>query len=118
MRDFELATAVEGGDGRYTAELSPDFVTPGGPFGAYLAALCLRAAGEHSSLPRPASFHCQFLNVADIARVDFHVSTLRSSKRAHAVRVAMHQGEKPIVDATVWTVSELSGFDHGPSNVP
>jgi acyl-CoA thioesterase II len=119
MADLRAVTSIEGADGRYTAVLSPDYTNMNGaPFGGYLAALLLRAAGVHSSLPRPATFQAQFLNAAEIRSVDIRVSTLRSSKRSEAIRVSMSQGEKPIAEAMIWTVGELDGLDHGPHVVP
>jgi acyl-CoA thioesterase-2 len=120
VTDAEFETAIDGADGEYSASLSPHYVTPeaGGPFGGYLAALLLRTAGRQSTLTRPASFHCVFLNAASIERVDLEVTTLRSSSRAEALRVSMTQGGKPIADALVWLVGSPEGLDHGPVGVP
>lgn len=119
MAEAAFDTRIVGADGTYSVVLSPDFVTPlGGPFGGYLATLLLRAAGMHATLPRPVSLHCQFLNAAAIDRVDVSTVTLRSSSRAHAVRVSMTQSDKPIAEGIVWFSAKLEGLDHGPVAVP
>ena len=55
MGDRSLDTALEGGDGRYRAHLSPDWAI-WGPNGGYLAVVALRAAGREAQVQRPASF--------------------------------------------------------------
>lgn len=116
--DFRKLTAMGGSNGRYHAEIRPELATPVGPFGGYVAALALRAAGEHTSMNKPSSFSCQFLSVADFAPVDVDVTTLRSSSRTEAMRVAISQTGKPILESMVWAVSDLPGIDHGPEGVP
>ena len=100
------------GDGRYRAELREDW-NIWGPNGGYLAAVALRAAGAHSAQPRPVSLQCHFLGVAAFEPVDLHVTTLRASKRAEAVRVEMSQHGQAVLEALVWTRSDdLDGLAH------
>lgn len=127
MGDFGIDTAVEGGDGRYTARLSPDWEI-WGPCGGYVLAVALRAAGEHSRFERPANIACHFLGVAEFGLVEVTTTTLREGKRAESVRVSMTQGGRPICEAMAWVVSnEATGFEHdwttppsvpGPQEVP
>lgn len=111
MGDLAADTALEGAGGRYSIELSRDWEI-WGPNGGYLAAIALRAAGAEAKFPRPASFYCQFLAVADFGLVDLEVTTLRSSKRAQSVRVSMTQNGGPILEALVWVVGEVDGLVH------
>lgn len=112
MADLEVSTRPEGGDGRYTAVLDPDWEI-WGPNGGYVAAVLLRAAGAEAGLPRPASLHVQFLAVASFAEVTLTVTELRRTRRAACLRVAMDQDGTPIAEATAWFVAEgLGGLDH------
>src|SRR5439155_10272366 len=87
MGDLARDTAIVGtDDGRYAATLSADW-SIWGPSGGYVAAIALRAAGEGAALPRPASFVCHFLAVAEFAPVAITVTPLRESKRAASLRV-------------------------------
>jgi hypothetical protein len=100
------------GGGRLRAELSPAWEV-WGPVGGYVAAIALRALAAETELPRPASFHCDFLSVAKFGAVDLEVATLRRGKRSHALRVAMTQQQAPILVATAWFVADgMTGLQH------
>jgi acyl-CoA thioesterase-2 len=117
VADFAADTAVHrvGVDGdvtRLRAELSPAWEV-WGPVGGYVAAIALRALAAGTELPRPASFHCNFLSVARFGAVDLEVATLRRGKRSHALRVAMTQQAMPILTATAWFVADgMAGLAH------
>jgi len=97
---------------RHRAELAPAWEV-WGPIGGYVAAIALRALAAETDLPRPASFHCQFLSVARFAPVDLEVATLRRGKRSHALRVAMTQDGNPILAASGWFVAaDMTGLEH------
>lgn len=117
MGDLAVDTAVEGGDGRYHAELSRDWEI-WGPNGGYVAAIALRAAGAHTPLRRPASFHCHYLGVAEFDGVDLAVEPVRESRRAASLRVAMSQAGRPILEAMVWVVGDLDGLRHDAAPIP
>jgi acyl-CoA thioesterase len=116
--DLAVDTAVEGAAGRYRARLSSDWAV-WGPNGGYVAAVALRAAGTATALRRPASFACQYLNVATFGAVDLTVQTLRASRRAAALRVSMTQQERPILEALVWVVDDgIAGLEHEVAVMP
>ncbi len=118
MGDLGIDTAVEGGDGRYTATLSKDWDI-WGPNGGYVAAVALRAAGAHTSFARPASFTCHFLGVANYeSPVDLEVVTLRQTKRAESLCVSMTQDGKPILEAVAWVIGDVDGLVHDHSVMP
>lgn len=118
MGDLSLDTAVRGQDGRYEAELSPDWEI-WGPNGGYLAAVALRAAGAHSRLEKPVSFVGHFLGVAGFATVDIEVATLREGTRAESMRVSMSQGGRRILEALVWAAKDgLDGLVHDACPAP
>lgn len=111
MGDLDKDTSVKGGDGLYRASLSEEWEI-WGPQGGYVASVALRAAGAHSPFPRPASFFCHFVNVGSFGEVEIRVETLRRSRRAESMRVALLQQDRVIMEALVWTVDRLSGLDH------
>ena len=118
MGNLGVDTAVEGGDGRWTASFSPDWEI-WGPNGGYVAAIALRAAGAHSPFPRPASLLCHYLGVGKFAPVDIETETLRGAKRAESVRVRITQEGAPIAEALVWCVAdELQGLAHNLATAP
>jgi acyl-CoA thioesterase II len=118
MGDFAIDTAVEGEGGRYTARLSRDWEI-WGPNGGYVAAIALRAAGAATPLRRPASFAAHYLSVAEFEPVDLTVTTLRATKRAMSLRVAMTQRQRPVLEAVVWVVDDdLQGLVHDGARMP
>jgi len=110
-------TAVNGGDGRYTALLSPDWEI-WGPNGGYVASIALRAAATHAAFDRPATFSCHYLSVASFDVVDLDVRTLRRTKRAESVVVSMTQDGKPVLEALVWMVMGGDGVLHDHTDMP
>ncbi|HEX5095986.1 MAG TPA: thioesterase family protein [Acidimicrobiia bacterium] len=117
MGDLAADTAVTGGDGRYTCALSRDWEI-WGPNGGYMAAIALRAAGEHSRFERPASIVGHFLGVAEFDTVDIEVTILRAAKRAESARVSIKQHGQPMFDAMVWSVGDVEGFEHDFTEMP
>lgn len=118
MGDLAIDTGITGGSGRYTATLSRDWEI-WGPNGGYVAAIALRAAGAETPLRRPATFTCQFINVAEFGEVDLTVHTLRASKRATALRVSMSQQSRLILEALVWVVDDAAqGLEHDVTSMP
>jgi acyl-CoA thioesterase-2 len=118
MGDLALDTAVEPlGDGHFRAQLSREWEI-WGPMGGYVAALALRAAGAESPFARPASFFCHYLNVAAFDGVDLEVSPLRSGRTALSQRVRITQGDRSILEATVWSVHPNEGLEHNDATSP
>ncbi len=117
MGDFGDDTKLEGDTGSYRATLSEDWAI-WGPNGGYLAAIALRAAGAATPLPRPASFTCHFLSIAEFAEVEIEVVPLRVAKRAASLRVSMRQGERAILEAIAWVTDHVSGLEHADVTMP
>src|SRR6478672_9318489 len=119
MGDLGLDTAVEAlGDGRYRGALSKDWEI-WGPMGGYVAAAALRAAGAESAFPRPASFACHYLSVASFDAVDLLVTPLRTTRAAASYRVEMTQGDRRILEATVWAIADdVEGLIHDDAVAP
>ena len=121
MGDLAKDTAVRAlDDGRYEAALSQDWEI-WGPMGGYVAACALRAAGASTELARPATFSCHFLSVAKFGTVDIRVETRKAGRTVASQRVEVTQDDRPILDATVWSVGEVEGLEHDetvPPDVP
>lgn len=111
MGDLAENTALERqeGEGRYRGVVSPDWLFLG-PNGGYLATMALRAAGASSAFRRPATVACAFVRAPRLGPVDLEVTSLRRTRRAEALRVAMLQEGRLVLEAQVWTVGELAGF--------
>src|SRR3954469_23744632 len=107
MGDFAIDTAVHGSDGTYTGTLSREWEI-WGPMGGYIATFALRAAGAESSFARPASFFCHYLGVAGFDDpIELEVNKLRAGRNAESIRVSVTQGERSIMESTVWTVGDV-----------
>ena len=118
MGDLDKDTTVtEVGEGRYSATLSPDWEI-WGPMGGYIASVALRAAGAASPFARPASFFCQYLSVAAFDAVDIKVTPLRAGRTALAQRVEVSQRDKPMLEATVWSIGDVEGLEHDLTRAP
>ena len=117
MGDLGIDTAVEGGDGHYTARFSEDW-NIWGPNGGYVIAVALRAAGAHSRFGRPASLACHLLGVAAFDTVDLEVTTVKGGRRSESLRVSMTQGGKPICETMVWAVDDTKGLEHDWTETP
>jgi acyl-CoA thioesterase-2 len=118
MGDLAADTAVEAcGEGRYSAALSPDWEI-WGPMGGYVAAIALRAAGDTSSFARPASFFCHYLGVATFDRIDLQVTMLRAGRSAMSQRVTVTQGDRAILEATIWSADAADGLEHEEYSAP
>lgn len=111
MGDLAADTRVTGSIGRFTARLSRDWEI-WGPNGGYIAAIALRAAGEHSRFGRPVSISGHFVGVATFDEVILEVKTVRLTKRAESIRVSMKQGSNAIFEGLVWTCAPMEGLEH------
>jgi acyl-CoA thioesterase-2 len=118
MGDLAEDTALEPlGGGRFRATLSQDWEI-WGPMGGYVAACALRAAGEASPHPLPATFSCHYLGVARFEPIEISVETRRSGRLATSQRVEVVQNGISILDAMVWSHAEAEGLVHDETVAP
>jgi acyl-CoA thioesterase-2 len=118
MGDFEKDTRVEKiGDGRFRAELKPDWEI-WGPNGGYVATLALRAAGACAQIPRPSSFTCHFLAIGRFEPVEVEVEVVRAGRRAELLRSRVVQGGRILVETLLRTASEGPGLEHPTTGAP
>jgi len=118
MRDLASDTAVEPmGGGHYRADVLQEYEI-WGPMGGYVASIALRAVGAEAGFQRPASFFCHYLGVAAFDEVQLQVTKLRGGRNAESFRVAMTQGDRAILEATVWTIGDVEGLHHDVTSAP
>jgi acyl-CoA thioesterase-2 len=119
MGNLAADTAVERvGEHRYRATLNKDWEI-WGPMGGYIASFALRAIGEESAFPRPASFSCHYLSVAAFDEIDIVVSPLRTSRVAGSYRAEILQGDRRILEATVWAIADgVEALEHDDAVAP
>lgn len=117
MGDLATDTAVTTVDeGRFTADLSPDWEI-WGPNGGYLASVAMRAAQRLAGRARPASISAHFVGAGRSGPVDIRVETNRSTKVATSLTVSVSQEDRPWLVATVWGVDDdLPGLEHQASS--
>nr|WP_321359650.1 thioesterase family protein [uncultured Hyphomonas sp.] len=113
VQDFEQATRLEPlGEGRWRVDL-PKSWGLWSPAGGFITALALRAAGEASGLPRPASMTCHFLRMGKYAPAEVRVETVKAGKRSELLQVELIQDGKTLLLCHVWTVPDtLAGLEH------
>jgi acyl-CoA thioesterase II len=108
---LELDTRVEGGNGRYQAEISRKWEV-WGPNGGYLASLALRAAGMEAEIKRPSSLYCHFLVSPQFGQVQLDVDVLRRGRRSESISVCMKQNDRPVLQALIRTAASAPGYEH------
>lgn len=111
--DFEQATRLAPlGEGHWSVDL-PEAWGLWSPAGGYITALALRAAGEVSSLPRPASMTCHFLRMGKYAPAEVRVETVKTGRRSELLRTELAQDGKTLLICHVWTVpDDMPGLAH------
>jgi acyl-CoA thioesterase len=101
MNTLEQQTAVtQTGDGKYRGEILEDWKM-WVPVGGYLTAISLRAAQASSTMVRPLSVSCHYLNEATFGPCDLDVEILRTTDRAESLLVRMSQDGKDILVSLV-----------------
>lgn len=119
MGELAVDTAVTQVDeGRSVARLSRDWEI-WGPMGGYVAAVALRAAEAASPFDRPASINCHYLGVAAFDEVQISVVPTRLGRGAASHRVSIVQDDRPIMEASVWSIpAGTEGLVHDESVLP
>jgi hypothetical protein len=95
MATFYDATAVEGGDGTYAANLDPEWTVNGRPHGGYLLAVLGRAAVHATpDHPHPLSASAVYVTSPEVGPATVTVEVLRQGRAASQVRTRLVQKEK------------------------
>jgi acyl-CoA thioesterase-2 len=113
MGNLAEDTAVEQvDDHRYRGRLNQDWEI-WGPMGGYIASYALRAIAAEAEFPRPASFSCHYLSVAAFEDIEIVVTPLRTSRVAGSYRAEILQGERRILEATMWAIADgVEALEH------
>ena len=104
MAGFGVASALTAqGDGRYAAQLDPDWQIAGKLNGGYLLALVGRAAltelGEE--FPHPLAAVAHYLAAPDVGPAELTVQVLRRGRRTAQTRVTLATSAGPCMEALV-----------------
>jgi acyl-CoA thioesterase-2 len=121
LTNFVDATHLDGDDGRYTANLHPDWEV-WGPNGGYLSAIALRAAGKVAPTGhRPAAYSGQYLSSPVSEAVIVEAEVVKPGRSAALTNIRLTQNARTVVQAQVWTTSREAGpqrLDIEPPKVP
>jgi acyl-CoA thioesterase len=98
---FDLATAVHGGPGSWTATVDPGWTIVDRPNGGYLLALATRAALGAVDHPHPLAVSCQFLAPPAVGPAELEVVPLRAGRSLSTARVTLAQDGRPLLVALV-----------------
>lgn len=108
---------VAGEAGRYRGALSAEWEI-WGPMGGYVAAVALRAAGEHTELARPASLFCHYLVPGAFDEIEAEVRTLRRGRSTESMAVTLWQGDRRVLEASVLATAVVDGLEHHEAAAP
>jgi acyl-coenzyme A thioesterase PaaI-like protein len=104
---FAEVTALAGhGEGRFGAEVSPEWTIGGKPNGGYLLAMLGRAAASVSPHPHVITASACYLSPPEPGAVLIEADVLRAGRSASQVRARMSQDDRACVEALL-TISEL-----------
>jgi acyl-CoA thioesterase len=98
---FDLATAVRGGPGSWTARIDPGWTVGDRPNGGYLLALATRAALGAVDHPHPLAVSGQFLAPPAVGPAELEVVPLRAGRSLSTARVTLAQDGRPLLVALV-----------------
>lgn len=115
--DFVADTAVEGSDGRFTAQVAEAW-SVWSANGGYLAAIALRAALEGQTRLRAASLQAAFFAPVRAGTVDLDVALRKRGRTGEARTVDMRQDDKDAFRALVWATKPGDALEHGPGPLP
>ena len=108
---FESVTALTPvHEGRFTADVSPDWTIANKPNGGYLLALLGRAVTQGATHPHVLAASAHYLRAPNPGRVDIAVETLRSGRGASQLRARILEGDSLCVEA-LFTTGELRADD-------
>jgi acyl-CoA thioesterase len=80
--------------------------------GGYVAAVALRAAGAVTELASPASMSLQLVRGAVAGPAEVAVRSVRRTRTAECLAVALDQGGARVFEAHVWAVTPGDGPEH------
>ena len=112
MGKFVDAIAVDGSDGRYTANLDPEWTVSGNPHGGYLLALLANAAiaaDDAGAHPHPLSASATYVTPPVVGPATIEVERLRRGRTASQLRARLIQDGQTRVES-LFTLGHLDGL--------
>ncbi len=112
MSEFAAASAVTPlGDGRYGADLHPDWSIGDKPHGGYTMATLTRAALTAAGRPHPLAVSAHFLRPPHFREVEIETEVVRSGRTVTTVRARLMQDGRECIEAVV-AAGDLTDEDH------
>lgn len=102
-----VSAVVAEGDGRYRAQIHPDWTIAGKPNGGYLLAMLGRAAASETVHPHVIAASAHYLRPPEPGPVAIDTEVLRAGRTASQVRARLVQDGRPCIESLV-TVSTLT----------
>jgi acyl-coenzyme A thioesterase PaaI-like protein len=106
LRFDQVTRLTVEGEGRFGAEVNPEWTIGGKPNGGYLLAMLGRAAASVSLHPHVIAASAHYLHSPDPGPVTIAAEVLRAGRTASQVRAQLRQEGRPCVEALV-TTSQL-----------
>lgn len=120
--DFERASAVQGGERHYTADVHPSWDGPLTTHGGLLQAIALNAIDAEINPDgafQPRSITCHYLRPPKHGPVDIFVDPLRRGRRFASSRATISQGGKPSISVlAMHSVREMDEIEHWALSAP
>lgn len=114
--DFDRASAVQGGERHYTADVHPSWDGPLTTHGGLLQAIALNAIDAEINSDnafQPRSITCHYLRPPKHGPVDIYVDPLRRGRRFASSRATISQGGKPSISIlATHSARGLEEIDH------
>jgi hypothetical protein len=111
MAGFDEATAIDGVNGTYQAQLDPEWTVSGNPHGGYLLAILARAAvAADGKQPHPLSASAVYASPPEVGPATVVVESLRRGRTASQSRARLVQGERTRLEA-LFTLGRLDEGD-------
>jgi hypothetical protein len=111
MAGFDEATAIDGVNGTYRAQLDPEWTVSGNPHGGYLLAILARAAvAADGKQPHPLSASAVYASPPEVGPATVVVEPLRRGRTASQSRARLVQGERTRLEA-LFTLGRLDEAD-------
>src|SRR5688572_10971076 len=100
MAGFDEATAIDGTNGTYQAQLDPEWTVSGNPHGGYLLAILARAAiAGDGKQPFPLSASAVYASPPEVGPATVVVESLRRGRTASQARARLVQAGRTRVEA-------------------
>jgi hypothetical protein len=102
----EVSAVTSRAEGRFSAEVDPEWTIRGKPNGGYLLAMLGRAASAETAHEHVIAASAHYLHAPEPGSVSIQITSLRTGRSASQVRAVMSQEGTPCVESLL-TLSRL-----------